>query len=88
MNSLSLYEDCIELSIPFGVVDLATLNWVPYNPREKIERYGCSITSLDGNDSGIPDLDSVLEYNFENATTYEEKDFRVQTRHAEPFKNS
>jgi len=86
MNNLSLYEDCIELSIPNDLIDLATLNWVRYNPRKKIERYGCSITSLDGNDSGIPDLDSVLEYNRENATTYEEKDFCIATRHADPFR--
>lgn len=85
MNQLELYEDCIELSIPVGVVDLTTLNWVRYNPRKNIERYGCSITSLDGDDSGIPDLDSVLEFNAENQTKYEEKDFSVPTHHSAPF---
>lgn len=86
MNRLALYEDCIELSIPIDVIDLTTLNWIRYNPRKKIERYGCSITSLDGEDTGIPDLDSVMEYNLENATNYQERDFCNPTRHAGPFR--
>ncbi len=87
MQRLALYEDCIELSIPVDVIDLTTLSWHPYNPRKNIERYGCSITSLDGNDIGIPDLDSVLEYNNENQTSYEEKDFNVPTHHSAPFRH-
>ena len=87
MHRLALYEDCIELSIPVDVIDLTTLNWIPYNPRKNIERFGCSITSLDGKDTGIPDLDSVYEYNLENRTSYEEKDFCVATKHAKPFNN-
>ena len=87
MNRLALYEDCIELSIPVDVINLTTLNWVPYNPRKNIERYGCSITSLDGSDTGIPDLDSVLEFNTENQTSYEEKDFNVPTHHSAPFRH-
>jgi len=86
MNNLTVYEDCIELSIPVDVIDLTTLNWVRYNPRKKIERYGCSITSMDGNDTGVPDLDSVLEYNRENGTHLQETDFAIQTKHSFPFK--
>lgn len=52
----------------------------PYNPRKKgHNRYGLSITSLDGDFSGIPNLDSLYEYNKENGTRYGEGDFRQQT---------
>ena len=37
--------------------------YVKYNPRKDIDRWGLSLTSLDGEMSGIPDLDSLLEYN-------------------------
>jgi hypothetical protein len=53
--------------------------FVKYNPRKNIDRWGLSITSLDGTMSGIPDLDSLLEYNRENNTSYEEEDFYVPT---------
>ena len=36
--------------------------WVRYNPRKNIERYGLSVTSLDGKMTGIPDLDSFYDY--------------------------
>lgn len=49
--------------------------YVPYNPRTNINRYGLSITSLDGGLSGVPDLDSIYEYNKENNTRYKERDF-------------
>ena len=49
----------------------------PYNPRKSgYNRYGLSITSRDGGFSGIPDLDSLLEYNRENKTNLSESDFR------------
>lgn len=54
-------------------------DYVKYNPRKNINRLGLSITSLDGNLSGIPDLDSLLEYNKENNTAYVEKDFKIKT---------
>lgn len=53
--------------------------YVRYNPRKNISRDGLSITSLDGGLSGIPDLDSLLEYNFANNTKYRERDFSVKT---------
>jgi len=62
------------------------LNWVEenfdyvqYNPRKKVDREGLSITSLDGGIDGIPDLDSLREYNEENNTYYDEKDFKTRT---------
>lgn len=87
MHRLSNFEDCIELNLPVNkdAINLNSLNWMPYNPRKQIMRFGCSITSLDGSDSGIPDLDSLSEYNRLNQTAYTEKDFRKPTVHAEPF---
>ena len=88
MHRLSLYEDCIKLNIPCDnhLIDLSKLNWVQYNPRKNNARYGCSITSLDGVDSGIPDLDSIIEYNMLYGTKYTEKDFCTLTEHSTPFK--
>jgi len=54
-------------------------NYVTYNPRKKINREGLSITSLDGGVTGIPDLDSLYEYNSDNSTSYTELDFNVKT---------
>ena len=49
----------------------------PYNPRKKgFNRWGLSITSLEGNLTGIPNLDSLLEYNQIHGTDYKESDFR------------
>jgi len=70
--------------------------YLKYNPRKDIERYGLSITSLDGSLNGI-DLDSIKEYNKENNTEYDELSFNKFTKvyHTsseiqkivEPFKN-
>lgn len=52
----------------------------PYNPRKTgYNRYGLSITSKDGGFSGIPDLDSLVEYNRLNGTNFNEPDFRKWT---------
>lgn len=53
--------------------------YVRYNPRKPIERYGLSITSLDGGLSGYPDLDSLPEYNRVNTPQLHETDFNVPT---------
>ncbi len=89
MHQFYILEDCIELSLPVdsSLIDLTTLNWHQYNPRKHIKRYGCSITSLTGEDTGIPDLDSILEYNELNGTNYTEKDFNVPTKHSRPFEH-
>jgi hypothetical protein len=81
------YEDVVDLLIPVDhdALHNTNYNWVPYNPRKAIPRWGCSITSLDGSDSGIPDIDSVLEYNRQHNTIYTEKDFTTPTVHARPF---
>lgn len=87
MYELNSLEDCLELTLPVDIpsINLHSLNWHQYNPRKTISRYGCSITSLDGEDSGIPDLDSLLEFNQLNNTTFTEKDFKTPTIHSKPF---
>jgi hypothetical protein len=62
--------------------------YVRYNPRKNINRWGLSLTSLDGGMSGIPDLDSLREYNTENNTLYDEVDFNVPTLAYEDFKEA
>lgn len=54
-------------------------NYVKYNPRKDINRYGLSLTSLDGGTSGVPDLDSLYEYNQEHTIKYTERDFVTVT---------
>jgi hypothetical protein len=53
--------------------------YVKYNPRKPVERYGLSITSLDGNTNGIPDLDSLYDYCVENNIIMSERDFATPT---------
>ena len=60
--------------------------FVKYNPRKDIDRWGLPLTSLDGGMSGIPDLDSLLEYNNENNTSLKEADFSTPTPAYEYFK--
>lgn len=54
-------------------------NYVRYNPRKNVDRWGLSITSLDGGVTGRPDLDSLREYNKENGTNWLERSFDVPT---------
>lgn len=54
-------------------------NWKPYNLRKPNNRWGLSITSLDGGLSGIPDLDSLYEYNKQNNTEITNHDINTYT---------
>lgn len=56
-----------------------TQSWRQYNPRKPIRRSGISLTSLDGGDSGIPDLDSIYEYNKTHNTNYTDLNFQQPT---------
>ena len=99
-NSLLSFGDLIPLKLKCDVKKLfdetEEFVYLKYNPRKDIERYGLSITSLDGSLNGI-DLDSIKEYNKENNTEYDELSFNKFTSvyHAsseiqkivEPFKN-
>ena len=73
----SMYETKHKLKNPDKFLSWTEENfeYVRYNPRKDVARYGLSITSLDGGLSGRPDLDSLLEYNKENNTKYTERDF-------------
>ena len=73
----SMYETTHKLKNARKFVSWTEENfdYIKYNPRKDINRYGLSITSLDGGLSGRPDLDSLYEYNKENNTNYNERDF-------------
>lgn len=64
-----------------------TYKWVQYNPRKKIDRWGLSITSLDGGLSGRPDLDSLYEHYKKTGEIYDETDFTTPTVLYDYFKN-
>lgn len=99
-NELLTFGDVIELRLECNVSKLLNnikqYPWKQYNPRKKINRYGLSVTSLDGSLNGI-DLDSIAEYNKENGTQFKESSFKTFTevyrncdetrKLAEPFKN-
>jgi hypothetical protein len=76
-EELEPFIDSYQLSIAAEAFDNS---WVHYNPRKKIDRWGLSLTSLDGGMSGYPDLDSIKEYNIENNTSLDEPDFNVRTK--------
>lgn len=91
MNKNSLYRDLTTFGAQYELklrmndsedfVDWTEekFKYVKYNPRKENNRYGLSITSLDGGLSGKPDLDSVYEYNKENGTEWTERDFKTFT---------
>jgi hypothetical protein len=74
--ALNIYNDADTFINDIRIFDD---NWVPYNPRKNVNRYGLSITSLDGNLSGIPDLDSLKEYSKENNILITESDIVTRT---------
>ena len=59
--------------------------WKPYNIRKPNNRWGLSITSLDGGLSGIPDLDSLYQYNLKHGTDVKNHDIKTYT---EVYNNS
>ena len=80
------YGDIVELG--FDTVDVNAyqdliLNhpgWRQYNSyKEGYNRYGLSMTSLDGGYSGVPDLESLLEYYKDTKEIYYDRDFKVRT---------
>jgi hypothetical protein len=60
--------------------------WIQYNPRKNIDRYGLSITSLDGGLSGRPDLDSLLEHYKKTGIWIDETEINVKTEVYNYFK--
>ena len=77
----TVYETRYTMSNVDKFVDWTEENfdYVRYNPRKEIDRWGLSITSLDGGLSGTPDLDSLPNYNKENNTQYYEQHFKTPT---------
>jgi hypothetical protein len=92
-NLFACFGDVIELDFPLWDIDQVQQildthsGWKQYNPRKDINRYGLSVTSLDGGYSGVPDLDSLLEYNKLNNTKYAETSFNVKTDIVEKISN-
>jgi hypothetical protein len=84
-NTLTRFGDCYELNIKGNTGQLMDNlkefdnDWKPYNPRKGVNREGLSITSLDGGLSGIPDLDSVYEYNKVHSVKLNEHSFKTKT---------
>lgn len=82
---VSHFGDVIELKFPVWDCLRARQvlekhpGWVQYNPRKPNNRKGLSVTSLDGGYSGVPDLDSLREYNELNGTNYTDADFKNRT---------
>ena len=84
-DSLARYGDIYALKLnldPKKVMNELKLydsDWVAYNPRKNILRKGLSITSLDGGLSGIPDLDSIREYNIKHNLDLDETEYNKKT---------
>ena len=84
-NTLTAYGDQyalrlrVELDKVLSELGKFDNSWTPYNPRKKNNRWGLSITNLDGKLGAGPDLDSLREYNAEHNTEITEKDFIVPT---------
>lgn len=80
------YGDVVELG--FDKIDVNAYKdlildhpgWRQYNSyKDGYNRYGLSMTSLDGGYSGVPDLESLMEYYRETKEIYYDKDFKVRT---------
>lgn len=84
-NILTAYGDQIKLKFYREQKDILDKlrqfdnDWSQYNPRKNINRWGLSVTNLNGKLGPGPDLDSLYEYNNENKTNYDELDFNVPT---------
>ena len=82
-NNILSFGDFIPLKITCDVSklfdEIKEYKFSKYNPRTNIERYGLSITSLDGELGGI-DLDSFKQYNEEHNTNYTERQFNKFTK--------
>ena len=80
------YGDIVELGLETIHTDeykdliLNHPGWRQYNSyKDGYNRYGLSITSLDGGYSGVPDLESLSQYYKETGKLYYEQDFKVRT---------
>lgn len=91
-SALTRFGDHYPLKVKGSVDNIINLleenfSWVQYNPRKKIDRYGLSVTSLDGGITGKPDLDSLGQYYIESGQLLTERDFNKKTVIYQYFKN-
>jgi hypothetical protein len=80
------YGDIIELGFPnipinkYRDLILGHPEWKQYNTyKQGYNRYGLSMTSLDGGYSGVPDLESLGEYYNETGIIHRDSDFKTRT---------
>lgn len=79
------FGDVIEFDFPLWDVHSACSvlskhpGWTKYQPHKPNNRWGLSVTSLNGGFSGEPDLYSLREWNQIHGTSYREADFRART---------
>lgn len=75
---LDISIDCAQL---FKELQPFKNDWKTYSPHKPgYGREGLSVTSLDGELSGFPDLTSLYDYNREHGTQWSEMSFRKFTR--------
>lgn len=89
MNSLTdfivNFGDVVELDFSVNVDQILHIvkkhpEWKIYQPHKPgYNRFGLSVTSIDGGYSGEPDLYSLREYNLMHGTTYDESHFKKRT---------
>lgn len=70
---------CLDVNKIEKQLILFDTDWKQYNPRKPNNRQGLSVTSLDGKLSGIPDLDSLFEYNKIKGSNIKESDINKKT---------
>jgi hypothetical protein len=54
-------------------------DWKRYNPKKPNNRWGLSVTSMDGGLSGIPDLTSLLDYELQTGIVLKNSDLDTPT---------
>lgn len=87
LSVLNSIGDVVPLNLSINVSklknELETIDqnlWKIYNPSSRTNnRYGLSLTSIDGSDSGV-NLTSLIEYNKQHETNYTELSFRTKTK--------
>ena len=81
-SDLLSYGDFIQLNNSCNskqlLDEIKEFEWIKYNPRKDVERYGLSVTSSDGTRNGV-DLDSLYELSKEQGKIYDEDNFTTLT---------
>jgi len=71
-------------------LEIFKLNWKRYNPSKPNNRWGLSVTSIDGGLHGVPDLTSLRDYEIETGQVIHNHDINVTTPvydHCEELQN-